>query len=381
MANLSSFILNIGFFMSLFLAFLLTVKKKKVKSDFSLILMLIIYSITIGGALVDSYNFRYDFPYPHLLNISWLFLLLHGPLLWLYIQSLINREFRFRLVHLIHLLPFLFFSVIHLFDFVFLPAAEKVYIARDELFRNSQIFKISVAAIGFSTLGYNLWALVQLRNHEKNIKNIFSHIEDIDLRWLKALVVASLTVFAINVLLFNFNNIITFASYYELSAIAYMFASIYVLFLGVSGIRQGSVFNDSFQRFITEQPFNERKHTNNASESNNNSELVEMLIQIMEQEQPYLDPDLTLAKLSSMLRVKPELLSNSLNNQLQQNFFDYINKHRIEEFKIQCLKPENKHLSILGIAYECGFNSKAAFYRAFNKFEGTSPTTYISKVS
>lgn len=81
------------------------------------------------------------------------------------------------------------------------------------------------------------------------------------------------------------------------------------------------------------------------------------------------------------MKAKPEIISEVLNSSLNQNFFDYINKYRIEDFKIKCLNKENKHLSIMGIAYECGFNSKAAFYRAFNKFEAISPTAYISKVS
>lgn len=101
----------------------------------------------------------------------------------------------------------------------------------------------------------------------------------------------------------------------------------------------------------------------------------------MEEEQPYLDPELNLAKLSNMMGTKPELISEVLNSSLKQNFFDFINKHRIEDFKIKCLSEENKHLSIMGIAYDCGFNSKAAFYRAFNKFEGSSPSAYISKGS
>ena len=101
----------------------------------------------------------------------------------------------------------------------------------------------------------------------------------------------------------------------------------------------------------------------------------------MEKEQPYLDSELNLAKLSSLMKTKPELISEVLNSSLNQNFFDFINKYRIEEFKLKCLSEENKHLSVIGIAYDCGFNSKAAFYRAFNKFEGISPTAYISKVS
>jgi AraC-like DNA-binding protein len=101
----------------------------------------------------------------------------------------------------------------------------------------------------------------------------------------------------------------------------------------------------------------------------------------MEQEQPYLDPEINIRKLGRLMQTRHELISEVLNTGLNQNFFDYINRYRVEEFKLQCLNREKKHLSIMGIAHECGFNSKAAFYRAFNKFEATSPTSWISKFS
>jgi len=101
----------------------------------------------------------------------------------------------------------------------------------------------------------------------------------------------------------------------------------------------------------------------------------------MEQEQPWLDPEITLGKLSGMLEVRPDFLSEVINKALNRNFFDFINHYRIEEFKTQVLRADKRHFSILGLAYECGFNSKASFYRAFGKFEGLSPTQYIQQVS
>ncbi len=101
----------------------------------------------------------------------------------------------------------------------------------------------------------------------------------------------------------------------------------------------------------------------------------------MEREHPYLDPEINITKLSRMLDVRPEYLSEVLNDKLGQNFFDFINRYRIEAFKTQCISETNKHLSIVGIAYSCGFNSKASFYRAFKKFEGKTPIAYMQSVS
>jgi AraC-like DNA-binding protein len=188
-------------------------------------------------------------------------------------------------------------------------------------------------------------------------------------------------VFRVNVFLFNINNYLHFASYYELAQIAYSFSTMYVLFIGYFGIKQGRIFTDT-QIIEEEQPIqNSKKNNSNVTEKKDYSVIINRLTLLMEQEQPYLDPELNLAKLSSLLKTKPDIISEVLNSSLGQNFFDYINKYRIEEFKIKCLSEENKHLSVIGVAYDCGFNSKAAFYRAFNKFEGMSPTAYISKVS
>lgn len=233
--------------------------------------------------------------------------------------------------------------------------------------------------IGISTIGYNIVALKLLQNHLKNIKNSFSNIEDKDLLWLRRLVVASLVIFTINVTMYNLNNYFKFSEYFELSQIAYSFSTIYVFYIGYYGIKQGKIFADNPALGMDEVV----EYSNQvAAPSNENSaflELIDHLTLVMEQKQPYLDPEITLAKLSGILKVKPELLSELLNAHLNQNFFDFINKYRVEEFKLRSINPENKHLSILGIAYECGFNSKAAFYRAFNKFEKMSPTAYMSK--
>jgi AraC-like DNA-binding protein len=65
-----------------------------------------------------------------------------------------------------------------------------------------------------------------------------------------------------------------------------------------------------------------------------------------------------------------------LNQYKLQSFFDYVNQLRIEEFKKQLLNPDKQHLSLLGLAFECGFNSKAAFNAVFKKQTGTTPSAY-----
>lgn len=374
-------ILLIGFFMSLFLIFLMLGKKNKILADKILLVMLGVYAITIGGPYIEIYNRNNGYPYPHLMNNAWLFLLLHGPLLWFYVKSLIIKNLKFRYSHLLHLFPFFGFLLFHYFNFLSLAANEKILLTQDELFTTSVFFKIRGISIGLSSIGYNIWALVLLRKHKKNIMNQFSSIENIDLAWLRTLSLASLIVFTVNVFLFNINNYFKFAGFYELAQIAYSFSTIYVLFIGYFGIRQGRIFVDNVKVETERKIITDKKTEPIFSEKKDYSDIINNLTLLMEMKQPYLDPEITLSKLSYMLKVKPETISEVLNSCLNQNFFHYINKYRIEEFKIKCTSKENKCLSVIGIAFDCGFNSKAAFYRAFNKFEGISPTAYILKVS
>ncbi|MCC5904996.1 MAG: AraC family transcriptional regulator [Balneolaceae bacterium] len=374
-------ILLLGFFMSLFLSLLLMGKKNKTLADKTLLCMFAVYALTIGGPFIEIYNRDNDFPYPHLINIAWLFLLLHGPLLWLYVKSLTVKDFKVKPLHILHLVPFVTFLILHMFNYMFLSADEKIFLAENELFTTTVFFKIRGISIGISSIGYNIWSLRLLQKHRKNIEHQFSNIEKIDLKWLKTLVVASLIVFSVNVFLFNINNYLHFAGFYELAQVAYSFSTIYVFYIGYFGIRQGRIFVDYPITDIEKVLEPVKQDDPKTGNKKDYSHIISRLTLLMESEQPYLDPELSLAGLSDLMKTKPEIISEVLNSTLNQNFFDFINKHRIEEFKLKCLCTENKHLSVLGIAYDCGFNSKAAFYRAFNKFEGISPTAYISKAS
>ena len=368
--------------MSFFLIVLIVGKKSKVHSDIYLICMLAVYGITIGGAYIEIFNLNNNYPFPHLMNNAWLFLLLYGPFIWLYIKSLTTKGFKFKYIYLIHFSPFVIYLALHYFNFFRLSAEEKIFLTQTESFTTTLFFKIRGLSIAFSTIGYNIWALILLHKHKQNIVSQFSNIENIDLKWLRTFVIASLFIFSLNVFLFNLNNYIHFTGFYSLSEIAYSFSTIYVLYIGYYGLRQGSVFVDS-PAFENQQnnPSMIKKQVPDTLKTKGFNEIIDKLSKLMEEKQPYLDPDISLAKLNNLVQTKPEILSEVLNSVLNQSFFDYINKQRIEEFKIQCLNKNKKHLSIMGIAYECGFNSKAAFYRAFNKFEGSSPTAYISKVS
>jgi AraC-like DNA-binding protein len=81
------------------------------------------------------------------------------------------------------------------------------------------------------------------------------------------------------------------------------------------------------------------------------------------------------------MNVQEEYLSSILNNQLNRNFFDFVNQYRVEEFKTQCLNPQNETFTLIGLAYDCGFNSKATFNRVFKNITSLTPGEYKQSVS
>jgi len=104
------------------------------------------------------------------------------------------------------------------------------------------------------------------------------------------------------------------------------------------------------------------------------------LTTLMSTEKPYMNPNLTLRDLGEMLGIPPNQLSQLLNEGFDQNFAEFVNSYRIEMFKSKVSDPNQRHLTILGLAFESGFNSKTVFNTFFKKMMGQTPKAYWKSV-
>ena len=111
-------------------------------------------------------------------------------------------------------------------------------------------------------------------------------------------------------------------------------------------------------------------------ETSGQQPLFETLERLVVTEERYLEPDLSLSKLSQLLGTSPQQLSKLVNEQAQRNFNDYINYHRIQAAKNLLTSTENDKYTISSIAFEVGFNSLSSFNSAFKKFEGQTPSSF-----
>jgi AraC-like DNA-binding protein len=129
----------------------------------------------------------------------------------------------------------------------------------------------------------------------------------------------------------------------------------------------------------------EEKETKTPAQSENISNGSEMeaqfkkLLQYIETERPYLNSQLNLNSLSGKVSLHPNKLSFLINEKTGNNFNEFINHYRLNYFKSIVHNPEFKHMTLLGIAYESGFNSKTVFNAFFKKTEGVSPSAWKKK--
>ena len=95
-------------------------------------------------------------------------------------------------------------------------------------------------------------------------------------------------------------------------------------------------------------------------------------------EKPYLNRELSIYDLSDQLKISRHILSEVINEYMGMNFYTLVNEYRVKEVKERMKSDEFKHLTILAIAYDSGFNSKSRFNTIFKEKKGQTPIQYLS---
>lgn len=124
-------------------------------------------------------------------------------------------------------------------------------------------------------------------------------------------------------------------------------------------------------------PVNHVKEEPEIGESNEDiTALAERIHKFLQTEKAYLNPRLTLERFAALLQVSPRHVSLAINRCFQQNFQEYINGFRVEEAKRLLRDYADQEQTILEIAQQSGFNSKATFNRIFKLSAGVTPSAY-----
>ena len=121
------------------------------------------------------------------------------------------------------------------------------------------------------------------------------------------------------------------------------------------------------------------KYRTSGLEEERIDEVYERLLRIMEHEELYTNSELSLQILADRLSITRHSLSQIINQKTGRNYYYFINKYRIERVKHDLIDPAKKDISILEIAYDAGFNSKAAFNKIFKESTKMTPFKFRKK--
>jgi AraC-like DNA-binding protein len=358
--------------LALFLSGLIFSKKQKSYPQYLLGTWFIVVAIHLSILYLQTINLKLGYPWPWVIGIDLSFLVLHSTWMFLYILSFVRPDQK-KLLNLWHLVPFVGINIILSITSYTKPGAWKTESYRQAMDGTGYIDKgleLSVLLIICLALGYLAASFWLLYRHQQNVKNIYSTTKGKDLKWLRILLISLSVVILANTL------IEWLRQYFDLIpsnigiSVGYIFILFGLLYIGFNGIRQTKVF--SFDESIQIS----KKISSEPLPHENNHEDYLALLGFIEKHKPYVDFELDLLSLSTQTGMKPRYLSQLINKESGQNFCDFINQFRIGEFKKKVRDPDSKSYTLLSIAYECGFNSKATFNRVFKNHTGITPSTF-----
>lgn len=310
---------------------------------------------------------------------------LYGPALYFYIRqmtlpskySLLPRQWLHFLPALCHIgifgsLPFL---SPHLYQAIMLDS-EMVGSEVSELAENFSSFEVmaSVAQI----FVYLCLSVRLLNGHRARTHATLSYDEKVNLNWLRRLLYGVIAVYVVWIFEEFFGDRIDLGNtFYDLLGVSLI---ILIYTMSYLGLRQPVIFSRRAALLVESEDEDighiREKYSTSSLSDDLSQKLVDELQQHMCQAQPYLNNQLSLPQLADQIGVSVHYLSQIINEQLGQNFFDFINHYRIKRAQLLLQDTSCTKSNILTIANDAGFNAKSSFYTAFKKHTGMTPGEY-----
>jgi AraC-like DNA-binding protein len=330
-------------------------------------------------------------PFQHLF---WL-----GPCIYFYVQSLLNPAFTFGKAQRLHLLPGCLYLLYSAVAFI----TDKVWLKRSYFLASGQDpdFDAWYQILGFgSMLCYFLMSLRYYRLYRRLVQQATSYADSLRFTWVRNFLSAFLLILVLKVVFFVLGEFIDLS--YVGSWWYFIFFSMLFYYVGIAG------YNNTIQTTLPFKPdvmasrsqlllpdvgghglatdapvyanagWIDLPETTVAEE-----DIVQLdswrqrLLHALVHDRAYANAELTLSELARLLETNPGLVSRMVNRGFGVNFNDWVNMHRVDAVKQLLLKGEHQRQTLIGIAYDCGFNSKATFNRAFKKHTAKTPQEWV----
>lgn len=293
-----------------------------------------------------------------------------GALLYLCFKALVFRDFSLTKIDLFHFTPLL--AYITFIGLVFYSKPQDI---RLEMI-NSESFVYSASYVYMEFLSklirvfYAIACFSLISRYSSRLQDTNSNMEKVHLSWLRALVIGFLLVMVSEAILvaakiINIYTNFSFSLFVNIGLTGYYITFALVNLLVFTAVRYFGAFEQVNEIKITKKVRDERFFQ---------PELALSVDDAIRGGQIYMDPDITLDKLAESLKISPRDLSSLINRHFGINFYEFINRYRIEEAKRMLTSEEYKATTITDIYLKVGFNSKSVFYTFFKKLEGMTPS-------
>jgi AraC-like DNA-binding protein len=347
---------------------------------------------------------------PHFFGVSYPLPWVFGPLVYLYAVAASNRGWRFGVRSALHFAPVV--AVLILTLPIYLQSGPEK-IALFERLRAGDTPTMLAVLDPFkyvSGLAYSVATVAYLRTHRRRVEDTYSNTERVNLRWLQTLAATAAAIWLLAVVT-DVAGVVPppierFSGHLVSLAVA-----LFVYAIGYKGLRQPEIFRfEPHPGQVDEGPVasaavahpmdaqvdvatcakagapasstdspidgNDARYERSGLGEFEARRLEAALLALMAKERPYRDPELTLPALAERLKSTPHKLSEVLNRELSQTFYDFVNGYRVEEVCLRLADPNSKHLNILALGLDAGFASKSTFNQAFKKLTGETPSSY-----
>lgn len=353
------------------------VKKERRKSDYFLIGFLLTQAAIPLHILInygDGFRLIALSTSPNLYRIFETAYWLEAPLLLWYTRSLVYKNYPWSRSDFLFIVPVIIYLVVTFVNFYSLDYATKYLALRDYQPIEAPILGHLTGLVRESLrVIFGVMCLIDIRHCRQQIRNRYSNADQIDLGWLNFLVVAFLVIRVwavfVSIALISSAHLNININFEVMGLIGN-----YTTFILVSGLIFFSLMNSSlFEGVESRQEAQESKEHEKVEVDPQVATKIEAY---MIEKKPFLANILTLDQLARQLEMPSRTLSNTINRQFKQNFFEFVNHYRVEEAKFLLADPQHKDKTMIDVMADCGFNSKATFNTFFKKLVGSTPSQY-----
>lgn len=310
---------------------------------------------------------RWHQSFPRITGSGFFLDLFIGPLTLIYAQALMTQGKVSTKQYVLHLAWPVLVNMLYLPYHLMVPWQE--HLVKDPSLSDQLLFSISVK-ISYQViyLGTVIILLTRfLKNHvEGQLRTV---------KWLRNILSAVMVLIPLVMILEVVRENFPIESDDATSII--MILSIYSI--GYAALMDPQVYPRSTERLGKGTSGPLKKYQTSSLSQTEKREWADRIRLFMDDKKPFLKAALSLDELAAGLELRGHDLSQILNEQFDQNFYDFVNSYRIQEIMDRLKAQEHLKKNLLAIALESGFNSKATFNRSFKKITGMTPKQFIAK--